>query len=138
MNSHTDRERILHSSGGKTSRYRHQSTTRKLVPAGWIMAIILTLGLFLTLSGIGENVSGKVEQPSAFDSAILGGPVNPGGVTGQSLWVKADVDLQVNASQQVQQWLDQSGSGNTTTQLRASFPAHTNAITPNNGILRVA
>ncbi len=62
----------------------------------------------------------------------------PGGVTGASLWVKADLGLSANASNQVQEWLDQSGSGNTTTQLRAAAPQHTDAIAPSNDILRVA
>ena len=46
--------------------------------------------------------------------------------------------LQVNGSNQVEQWLDQSGSGNTTTELRAATPAHTDAIAVSAGIVRVA
>ena len=61
----------------------------------------------------------------------------PGGVTGAALWVKANQGVQANGTNQVEQWADQSGSGNTTTQLRASLPAHTNPIAPSNSILWV-
>ena len=59
----------------------------------------------------------------------------PGGVSGSAFWVKANQGLQANGTNQVEQWNDQSGSGNTTTELRAATPAHTNAITPTNSIL---
>ena len=61
----------------------------------------------------------------------------PGGVAGSALWVKANQGVQANGSNQVEQWIDQSGSGNTTTELRASTPAHTNAIAASNAILWV-
>jgi hypothetical protein len=109
----------------------------KLMPAGWIMILILTVCLLLAFFGNGEVVSSQMKESSMLKEAVLGGPVNPGGVTGQSLWVKADVGLLVNGSDHVQEWLDQSGSGNTTTELRASLPAHTNAIAPSADILRV-
>ena len=59
----------------------------------------------------------------------------PGGVAGAALWIKANQGVQANGSSQVEQWLDQSGSGNTTTELRAAHPAHTSAIAPSNDIL---
>jgi uncharacterized repeat protein (TIGR01451 family) len=52
----------------------------------------------------------------------------PGGVAGSALWIKANQGVQANGASQVEQWLDQSGSGNTTTELRAAHPAHTNPI----------
>ena len=61
----------------------------------------------------------------------------PGGVAGSALWVKANQGVQANGTNQVEQWLDQSGSGNTTTELRAAGPAHTNAVTPTSDILWV-
>jgi hypothetical protein len=99
--------------------------------------LIVIFGLLLALFGKGEIVSSQVEKLPPLNE-LLGGAINPGGVTGQSLWVKADGGLLFNGSDQVEQWLDQSGSGNTTTELRASLPAHTNAIAPSNAILRVA
>jgi hypothetical protein len=62
----------------------------------------------------------------------------PGGVSGAAFWVKADSGLQVNGSSHVEQWLDQSGTANITTELRAAHPAHTNAILPSADILRIA
>ena len=61
----------------------------------------------------------------------------PGGVLGDVLWVKANAGLQVDGSNQVQEWTDQSGSGLVTTQLRAAHPAHTDAITASADIVRV-
>jgi uncharacterized repeat protein (TIGR01451 family) len=61
----------------------------------------------------------------------------PGGVAGAALWIKANQGVQANGSSQVEQWLDQSGSGNTTTELRAANPAHTSAIAASNDILWV-
>jgi uncharacterized repeat protein (TIGR01451 family) len=61
----------------------------------------------------------------------------PGGVAGSALWVKANQGVQANGANHVEQWLDQSGSGNTTTELRAAHPSHTDAITPTNDILLV-
>ena len=62
----------------------------------------------------------------------------PGGVSGAALWVKGDPGLHVDGANQVEQWLDQSGSGNTTTELRAAALAHTDAIAPSADIVRVA
>lgn len=61
----------------------------------------------------------------------------PGGVLGDVLWVKANAGLQVDGSNQVQEWIDQSGSGLVTTQLRAAHPAHTDAIAASADIVRV-
>ncbi|MFC3197081.1 Calx-beta domain-containing protein, partial [Parapedobacter deserti] len=61
---------------------------------------------------------------------------SPGGVPGEMLWVKADADLQVNGSDQVEQWLNQSGA--MVTELRAAHPADTNAIVASADIVRVA
>ena len=62
----------------------------------------------------------------------------PGGVSGSALWVKGDLGLQVDGAGQVEQWIDQSSSGNTTTELRAAAPAHTDAIAASAAIVRVA
>src|SRR5687768_6005910 len=59
----------------------------------------------------------------------------PGGVAGAALWIKANQGVQANGANQVEQWLDQSGSGNTATELRAAQPAHTNAIAASADIL---
>ncbi|MFC7525540.1 Calx-beta domain-containing protein, partial [Parapedobacter sp. GCM10030251] len=61
---------------------------------------------------------------------------SPGGVPGEMLWVKADADLQVNASDQVEQWLNQSGA--MVTELRAAHPGHTDAMVASADIVRVA
>jgi uncharacterized repeat protein (TIGR01451 family) len=55
-------------------------------------------------------------------------------VTGPALWIKADQGVQATGNQ-VQQWIDQSGSGNTTTELRASSPTHTDPIAPSAAIV---
>ncbi|HYG83253.1 MAG TPA: Ig-like domain-containing protein [Verrucomicrobiae bacterium] len=60
----------------------------------------------------------------------------PGGVFGEALWLKADDGLQVNASNQVQQWNDKSGNEFVTGQARAST-TDTGAIAVSNDILRV-
>jgi uncharacterized repeat protein (TIGR01451 family) len=60
---------------------------------------------------------------------------SPGGVAGASFWVKGNQGVQTNGSNQVEQWTDQSGSANTTTQLRAAHPAHTDPIAASNDIL---
>ena len=73
---------------------------------------------------------------AAIVAAVSGAAAQtPGGVTGSALWVKANQGVQANGTNQVEQWLDQSGSGNTATDLRASLPAHTNVIAPSNAIL---
>jgi uncharacterized repeat protein (TIGR01451 family) len=75
---------------------------------------------------------------AAFVSALSPASAQtPGGVAGASLWVKANQGVQANGSNQVEQWLDQSGSGHVTTELRAAHPAHTNAIVATNDILLV-
>jgi gliding motility-associated-like protein len=61
---------------------------------------------------------------------------SPGGVLGEMLWVKADADVQVNGSDQVEQWLNQSGS--MVTELRAAHPSHTDPVVASADILRVA
>jgi uncharacterized repeat protein (TIGR01451 family) len=61
----------------------------------------------------------------------------PGGVAGAALWIKANQGVQANGANQVEQWLDQSGSGNTATELRAAQPAHTNAIAASADILLI-
>ncbi|MGF6849823.1 gliding motility-associated-like protein [Chitinophaga sp. W3I9] len=61
---------------------------------------------------------------------------SPGGVPGEMLWVKADADVQANGSDQVEQWLNQSGS--MVTELRAAPVAHTDAIAASADIIRVA
>ena len=68
-------------------------------------------------------------------AAVVG---DPGGVGGAGLWVKANTGLIADGLNQVEQWLDESGSGNTTTELHAATPAHTNAIAASAGIVRVA
>ncbi|WP_158563280.1 DUF7927 domain-containing protein [Chitinophaga silvatica] len=60
----------------------------------------------------------------------------PGGVAGNALWVRGDIGLQVNGSNQVQQWFDQSGSGNTATELRASITNSNNPIAPSADIIQ--
>nr|WP_161964271.1 gliding motility-associated C-terminal domain-containing protein [Chitinophaga flava] len=60
----------------------------------------------------------------------------PGGVSGNTLWVRADMGVQVNAGNQVQQWFDQGGSGNATTELRASAPTSNDVITPSADIIQ--
>jgi hypothetical protein len=102
------------------------------IGAGW--GAVLVLAFF----GNSESVSSQVRKQPAAETAVLGGAVNPGGVAGQSLWVKADLGLQVNGSDQVEQWLDQSGSGNTVSELRASHPTHADPVVASAGILRVA
>ncbi|HWV66642.1 Calx-beta domain-containing protein [Chitinophaga sp.] len=59
---------------------------------------------------------------------------SPGGVQGEKLWVKADADVQVNGSNQVEQWLNQSGA--MVTELRAAQPSHTNPIVASADIVR--
>ncbi|WP_185096823.1 Calx-beta domain-containing protein [Chitinophaga barathri] len=61
----------------------------------------------------------------------------PGGVLGDILWVKADIGVQADASNNVEQWIDQSGSNNVVTELRASTLAHTDPITPTAAITLV-
>jgi uncharacterized repeat protein (TIGR01451 family) len=74
-----------------------------------------------------------------FTFAVI--PYEPGGVGGEALWVKANdgllTDIDNDNATQVTEWLDQSGSGNTTTELRASLPAHTDLITPSTDIVHV-
>ncbi|WP_212005116.1 gliding motility-associated C-terminal domain-containing protein [Chitinophaga sp. HK235] len=60
----------------------------------------------------------------------------PGGVSGNTLWVRADMGVQVNTGNQVQQWFDQGGSGNATTELRASAPTSNDVITPSADIIQ--
>jgi hypothetical protein len=84
------------------------------------------------LAGCLMALLAAVSEPSAQGTG-------PGGVAGAALWVKADAGLLLNgATEQVTEWNDQSGSGNTTTQLRAALPAHTSAIAASNAILRVS
>ncbi|GAA0540526.1 hypothetical protein GCM10009415_22980 [Chitinophaga japonensis] len=61
----------------------------------------------------------------------------PGGVLGDVLWVKADAGVQVDASNNVEQWIDQSGSNNTVSELRASTITHTDPVTPTAAIVQV-
>ncbi len=60
----------------------------------------------------------------------------PGGVLGEALWVKADAGVENNATDQVQQWFDQSGNGNIVTELRAAAITHTDPITPSQILFR--
>jgi uncharacterized repeat protein (TIGR01451 family) len=66
-------------------------------------------------------------------------PYEPGGVGGEALWVKANDGLltDIDNPTQVTEWLDQSGGGNTTTELRAAALAHTDEITPSTDIVQV-
>lgn len=59
----------------------------------------------------------------------------PGGVPNEMLWVKADADVQVDGSNQVQQWLNQAGS--MATELRAAPVAHTDPIAASADIVQV-
>lgn len=61
----------------------------------------------------------------------------PGGVLGEALWVKADAGVEKNATSQIQQWFDQSGNGNISTELRAATLTHDDAITPSVDIVHV-
>ena len=90
----------------------------------------------LTLNGSTYEASTDFGAGDFFTFAALVG--EPGGVAGAALWVKANDGVQANGTNHVQQWFDQSGSANTTTDLRASLPAHTNAIAPSSAILQVA
>ena len=61
----------------------------------------------------------------------------PGGVAGEALWVRADAGVQADASNQVEQWIDQSASGNTISEARAAAPGSADAITPSADIVQV-
>jgi uncharacterized repeat protein (TIGR01451 family) len=67
-------------------------------------------------------------------AASIASAQTPGGVAGPALWIKADQGVQATGNQ-VEQWIDQSASGNTTTELRASLPTHTDPITPSSSIV---
>ena len=68
-------------------------------------------------------------------------PYEPGGIGGEALWVKANdgllTDVDNGNATQVTEWLDQSGSGNTTTELRAAALTHTDAIMPSTEIVQL-
>ncbi|MFC7526894.1 Calx-beta domain-containing protein, partial [Parapedobacter sp. GCM10030251] len=61
----------------------------------------------------------------------------PGGVLGAALWVKANAGVETNTDNHVEQWLDQSGSGNAVTELRAAAITHEDPIAPSTDILQV-
>ena len=90
----------------------------------------------LTLNGSDYEATTDFANSEFFTFAAVVG--DPGGVSGAALWVKANIGLAVNGSNQVEQWLDQSGSANTVTRAaRASHPTHSDAIVPSADILRV-
>jgi hypothetical protein len=81
--------------------------------------------------GYSTNIDLTNNQYFTFASFVT----SPGGVPGEKLWVKADADVQVNGSNQVEQWLNQSGS--MVTELRAAQPSHSAAITASADIVRI-
>jgi gliding motility-associated-like protein len=89
-----------------------------------------------TINGV-DYYTASIDLTSGQYFTIAALVTAPGGVLGDMLWVKANAGVLVNGSNQVQEWLDQSGSGSVVSQARAATLTHTDPIAPSADIVQV-